>query len=229
MRWESKRLKARGAGKLATGKFPALPSATTTLAMICVLREQHEASADVQTRLRLAGGINRFGQANYRAVWGWSRLGWVGGKWEDRDPSGNLLRASVELRQVPKYTPHDRWHIERWLPPEAYGSPRDWYTQTVEREDGRSVPALGPYPAGGEYEHCFTLAGPCGEFVGLTPTVAEYIARAIEAGRAADASARREAIARREAREERDYDAWAWDLLDSGAPAFHGLPYVTVA
>jgi hypothetical protein len=151
----------------------------------------------------------------------------VGGKWEDRNSAGEIVRECVELRRVPKYEPHDRWHIERWLPPEAYGSPRAWCAYTIERADGVSVPALGPYPERGEYEHCFTLEGPHGEFVQLTPTVAEYIARAIEAGRRASAGDRRQAIEQREQRGERDYDNWAWDVLDSGCPAFHGLPFVS--
>ena len=66
-----------------------------------------------------------------------------------------------------------------------------------------------------------------GEFVQLTPTVAEYIACAIEAGRHASAGERRKAIEERERRSERDYDNWAWDVLDSGCPAFHGLPFVS--
>jgi hypothetical protein len=198
--------------------------------MIHVLHENHEAPESVARRLAIAGGANRFGEANYRAVWGWSRLGWVGGRWEDRDPNdGTLVREAVELRRVPKYTPYDRWHIERWLPPEAYGSPRDWYAQTVERDDGINVPTLGPYPDRGEYEHCFTLAGPRGEFIQLTPTVAELIARAIERGRSVSEGERRAAISRREDRAEREYDEWAMDVLGSGAPAFHGLPFVSVA
>jgi hypothetical protein len=138
-----------------------------------VIREQHEPSPVVARRLEIAGGRNRLGEANYRAVWGWSRLAWVGGKWEDRNPAGELRRECVELRRVPKYAPHDRWHIERWLPPESYGSPRDWYAHTIERADGVSMPALGPYPERGEYQHTFTLQGPHGEFVQLTATVAE--------------------------------------------------------
>ncbi len=43
--------------------------------------------------------------------------------------------------------------------------------------------ALGPYPSRGDYEHCFTLEGPGGEFVQLTPAVARHVARAIEASR----------------------------------------------
>src|SRR5438445_1402883 len=207
---------------------PFSGSTISPRAQIRVIREQHAAPESVMRRLEIAGGRNRFGEANYRAVWGWSRLAWVGGKWEDRNAAGELVRECVELRRVPKYAPHDRWHIERWLPPEAYGSPRAWYAQTIEREDGVSVPALGPYPERGEYEHCFTLEGPRGEFVQLTSAVAEYIACAIEAGRRSSPAERRKAIEQRERRSERDYDRWAWDVLDSGCPAFHGVPFVNV-
>jgi hypothetical protein len=127
--------------------------------MISVLREHYDAPDCVARELALAGGYNRFGEANYRAVWGWSRLGWIGGKWEDRDSTGALVREVVELRREPKYTPHNRWHIERWMPPESYGSPDQWHAQTLEIENGRNIPALGPYPSRGDYEHCFTLEG----------------------------------------------------------------------
>ena len=196
--------------------------------MIQVIRETHRAPASVARRLEIAGGVNRFGRPNYRAVWGWSRLGWIGGKWEDRGASGELVREVVALRREPKYTPHDRWHLERWVAPEAYGSPREWYAQTIERANGVSVPALGPYPERGEYEHCFTLAGPGGEFVQLTATVAEYVAQAIERGRHAGAAQRRAAIDEREGDDERAYDAWASDALSLDT-AFDGHSFVSVA
>src|SRR5580704_5651124 len=163
--------------------------------MIRVLRETHETPESVAHRLERAGGRNRLGETNYRAVWGWNRLAWIGGKFEERDPStGSLFREVVELRLEPKYPAVNRWHIERWVAPELYGSPRAWYSQTIERENGVSIPALGPYPSRGEYEHCFTLEGPRGEFIQLTSTVAEYVARAIERGRHASPSQRRAAI-----------------------------------
>jgi len=196
---------------------------------IIVLRETHETPETVAQRLERAGGINRFGEANYRAVWGWNRLAWIGGKFEERDPAtGSLLREVIELRQEPKYPAVNRWHIERWVPPETYGSPRAWYAQTIERENGISIPALGPYPSRGEYEHCFTLEGPHGEFVQLTPTVAERIARAIEFSRAHSRSSSRRSLCDREGREERAYENWAFDVLDDAVPAFHKQPFVTV-
>src|SRR4030081_1625654 len=181
--------------------------------MIRIIRETHEAPAEVARELAFAGGCNRFGEANYRAVWGWSRLDWIGGKWEDRDADGKLLREVVEVRREPKYVPHDRWHIERWLPAESYGSPEQWHSETNEMQNGRSIAALGPYPSRGEYEHCFTLEGPGGEFVQLTPTVARYIARAIETGRDLTGGTRREALEERTRREERQYDSYAEEIL----------------
>ena len=71
--------------------------------MILVLRETHDPPETVARVLELAGGRNRLGEPNYRAVWGWNRLAWIGGKFEDRDEHGALLRERVELRREPKY------------------------------------------------------------------------------------------------------------------------------
>jgi len=195
--------------------------------MILVVRETHDTPDAVAHRLERAGGINRFGEANYRAVWGWNRLAWIGGKFEDRDEHGTLLRERVELRLEPKYPGVNRWHIERWLPPETYGSPRAWYAQTIERENGISIPALGPYPSRGEYEHCFMLESPRGEFIQLTPTAAEYIARAIEWSRKYPRAKNRRRLYDREKRTETNYEQWAFDVMDDAVPAFHKQPFVT--
>jgi hypothetical protein len=200
------------------------------LSRIRVLRETHDTPERVAHQLELAGGRNPFGEPNYRAVWGWNRLGWIGGKFEERDPqNGSLLREVIDLRLEPKYPAVNRWHIEKWLPAEAYGSPRVWYAQTLEVAGGRNVPALGPYPARGEYEHCFTLEDKRGDFVQLTATAAEHIARAIEWSRKHPRSKSRGAIDNREQRQEREYEAWAYNMLDDAVPAFHRQPFVTVS
>ena len=196
--------------------------------MIQILRETHETPENVAQRLARAGGINRLGEANYRAIWGWNRLAWIGGRFEDRDEHGALLRERVELREEPKYPAVNRWHIERWIPPEAYGSPRQWYKQTIERANGVSIPALGPYPSRGDYELCFTLEGPRGEFLQLTPTVAEHIARAIEFSRGLSRAKTRAHLCDRAQRQEQHYETWAYDALDDAVPAFHHQPFVSV-
>jgi len=182
--------------------------------LIQVLRETHEAPATVAHRLARAGGRNIFGEPNFRAVWGWNRLGWIGGRWTDRDPAtGSVLRETIGLRLAPKYFPLNRWHIERWCAPETYGSPEQWARNTLEIEDGRNVPALGPYPSRGEYEHVFTLEDPRGNFLQLTPTFAERLAHMIESSRAAPKLQSRESLYRREAARDRAYDTWADQVL----------------
>jgi hypothetical protein len=196
--------------------------------MISILRETHQTPERVSQRLIRAGGVNRYREANYRAVWGWNRLSWIGGKFEDRDEHGVLLRECVELRSEPKYPAVNRWHIERWVPPEAYGSPRTWYAQTIETANGQSVPALGPYPSRGEYEHCLTLEDAHGGFVQLTPTVAERIAQAVEYSRKLSSAMKRSSLYGREQRKDRAYEEWAFDQLDDATPAFHKQPFVSV-
>lgn len=194
--------------------------------MIRVTRETHEASPSICERLARAGGRNWFGEPNFRVVWGGTRLGWIGGRWTDRDSHGNVVRESIELRREPKYVPIDRWHIERWMPPEAYGSPEQWYARTIETEDGIGIPALGPYPSRGEYEHCFTLASPNGEFLGLSPGVCDWVAHAVEWARRQRPQAARAAIARRELCREREWDRLADDAFNDNIRAFHGQPCV---
>jgi hypothetical protein len=196
--------------------------------MIRVLREIHHAPSSINERVARSGGANRFGEPNYRIVWGGARLTWIGGRWTDRDAHGNMLRECIELRRVPKYLPENRWHIERWMPPESYGSPETWRAQTTEVEDGIRVPALGPYPSRGEYEHCFTLQSTSGEFLPLTAAACDWIVRAIEWSRRQPRRANRGAIASRETRRAADWERAADDMLDDSIPAFHGDAFVSL-
>ena len=58
-------------------------------------------------------------------------------------PGRIVMREVVELRLEPKYPQVNRWHVERWMPPEAYGSPRAWYAQTLERADRKERGGAG--------------------------------------------------------------------------------------
>jgi hypothetical protein len=183
--------------------------------MIVTVREVYETPREVDRVLRLAGGLNRFGEPNFRCVWGWCRLAVIGGKFEDRDEHGVLIREFTGLRVEPKYDKCDRWHIERWLPPERYGSPEAWAKQTLEIEGGQNIPALGPYPSRGDYESCFILEDASGEFIQLTPSAARHIANAIQYGNAFTSGERLAAIKRKKDREDADYDKFADDVLSN--------------
>ena len=148
---------------------------------IRVTRETHDTPAAIAERITRAGGTNRYGEPNFRVVWGGARLTWIGGRWTDRDAHGNTTREAIELRRVPKYLPVDRWHIERWMPPEFYGSPEEWRALTSETEDGIRISALGPYPARGDYEHCFTLqSAASAKWLRLSAAACDWIVHAIE-------------------------------------------------
>ena len=190
-----------------------MPAKPRTAPRIRVTRETHTAPASIAERFTRAGGTNRFGEPNYRIVWGGSRLTWIGGRWTDRDAHGNVTREAIELRRVPKYLPVDRWHIERWMPPEFYGSPDAWRALTSETDDGIRVPALGPYPSRGDYEHCFTLQSVDGEFMALSAAACDWIVRAIEWSRRQPRADRRAALAQREQRRERAADAAVDEIL----------------
>jgi hypothetical protein len=200
-----------------------------SLSEIKVIRETYETPSGICERLLAAGGTNQYGEANFRVVWGGSRLTWMGGRWTDRDASGNVVREVIETRRVPKYLPVERWHIERWMPAESYGSPAQWHAQTTEVEDGIRIAALGPYPARGEYEHCFTLKDAKGGFVPLSPAACDWIVRAVQWAKQQPRREQGGAIAVREARRDRDWNRGADDILDDAAPAFHGAPFVGCA
>lgn len=196
--------------------------------MIKIQRETHDVPNSIAAVLRLAGGLNVFGEPNFRAIWGWNRLDWIGGKWEDRDEHGVLIREVIELRFEPKYEKCNRWHIERWMPPERYGSPEMWAAQTLEIEGGRNIPALGPYPSRGDYESCFVLEDASGGFIQLTVAGARHIAYAIQYGNAFSDRERRAAIDNRVKRDDQAYDSFADSVLSDAGPAFHGVPHATV-
>ena len=181
--------------------------------MIQVLRETHETPPEVNRCLEFLGGKNRFGDPHFRAVWGWNRLGWIGGKWTDYDDSGNVVRESMDLRFVPKYPKHDRWHIERWVAPECYGPPWMWYAQTIEIADGVSIPALGPYPDRGEYECLFTLENPDGTFLQLNSAIAEEVYRRFQFQQHLSYATRRGAAEAVREQKDKDWRRKAADVL----------------
>ena len=180
-------------------------------------------------RLARAGGRNRFGEPNFRLVWGWSRLTWIGGKWTLFDAQGNETGSRIELRREPKYFPLNRWHVERWLPPESYGSPESWRAKTTEVEDGIRYPALGPYPWRGDWEHVFTLEGPGGEFIPLMPAAIEYIVRAVLWADQWRREEKRRALFEREQRNQAARGARDDEILELAFDGVKGPSMVTVA
>lgn len=83
------------------------------------------------------GGLNPFGQPNYRLVWGYQRGHWIG--------------DSYHLKYVDRHRHRERWHLEKWAPASDFGTPEQWYASAMVDFGGRMVNVLGPYPAQGDY------------------------------------------------------------------------------
>lgn len=194
----------------------------------------------VVRKVREIGGINPFGEPNFRVIWGYKRLAWQGGKFAKRDGSGNLTGWEVGERLTPKYIPANRWYFEAWIP--NVGTREQWEELTVEWIDGVRVNTCGPYPERGEYEAVQVLQTPlrggcatkgecycggCLQYVPLTPTVCEALVNAVKASRALPMQLKREA---RRIEEERRKNAVEQSVLDAAnerRPVFDG-PHVTV-
>lgn len=139
-------------------------------------------------------GANRYGEPNFRVIWGPSRMHIVGGEWGDNGKS--------EYRRVPRYGADPKWIMERWAA--CPYTPEQWATDFVvgtgrakdnairgleylEAEgDGNTFFAIGPYPAKGDYVSVavFSLPGMGAQsFVPLEPSLVEGMAYSVLIGR----------------------------------------------
>jgi hypothetical protein len=177
----------------------------------------------VKARLLKVGGKNRYGEPNYRVVWSNSRLETIGGEWDDYSEGGIWLRTVIETRRAPKYWTHpERWIVERWLPPEEYGSPESWRQQTTEFIRGRAVEQLGPYPERGDYELAFVLEDEKTDLVPLTEAIVEGVMRRIETSRNFSSAQRKAALFRREEEMQQAVQKENEDIVADAMLPFHG-------
>jgi hypothetical protein len=197
-----------------------------------VLREFNKQTPEWVERELRRFGTNVFGEPLYRVVWGETRLELVGGLWEDRDgqPEAkrvmndkgetrdiNLIREVPEYRWIPKYG-IPRWILEKWLPPEHYGSMIIW---EATRDEASGLLPLGPFPHRGEYEHSFTFEAN-GQYIPLTPEVVAGVARLIEAGRTYTRSQKKAALESARAKKRKDWENRVDDIVKDSQDAFGG-------
>lgn len=136
--------------------------------------ERREVPNWIAERLAILGGHNRFGGAMFRTVWGGNRIHKVGGKFkkvvyvdaEERIPiigqpprKVPIVTDVIEERSLLKYYPH-RWWLEKWCPPELYGSPEEWYEAIAEAKASDMPYEASEYPSKGDYESV-TFLGQC--------------------------------------------------------------------
>lgn len=177
--------------------------------------------SDIAARITAAGGKNCFGEPMFRVVWGFDRIVSLHGFWDDV--------GRVETRQEPKYLPADRWHLEKWCPPEEYGTPDSWKKFGEEICGMQTVDTAGPFPSRGEYELVLTFQSEDREFVPLNATTCEWIVQAITYGKNNFSfHMRRQAILQRKARDRKHRVGERQGKMLENLRPFCSNPFVTV-
>ena len=129
-----------------------------------------DAPRTVRDRLRNYGGLNPFGQPNWRLCLAQHCLEVCGGIFHnmpdgelaicEEGPDGKLYHRELKPESVeqgffetPKYA-HEGWILEIWMPAHLWGT-REWW-ESQKAEDGLT-PLMGPYPERGAY---WMMGGP---------------------------------------------------------------------
>jgi hypothetical protein len=136
--------------------------------------ESYATPAWAEEYLTRLGGLNPYGEPNFRAIWSENRLDWICGKWTDTDESGEIvLREVIEARFVPKYwVIKDRWLIEQWYPQTL--SLEEWNRITRPPDDyfaEGNMLQLGPYCPNGQYRLACVVQDSRQNFIQLTMDV----------------------------------------------------------
>ena len=124
---------------LVPGALATAPPVSPSPRYPVFVYEQRDAilPESVQKALVDFGGLNPYGQPNYRIVWGWKRGDWFAGEWR--------------LKYQDRARHRERWHLEKWVPAESFGSPEQWYQSAIMDVHGKAVNVLGEFPGNGDY------------------------------------------------------------------------------
>jgi hypothetical protein len=101
---------------------------------------------DYQGRITHVGGTNKYGEPNYKLVWGEAHATRGGGYWEQEGFTGY---RDVYLNDTPC------WLLLEWHDPIEAGSPTLWYMDNYDEATG--LQTLGEFPYKGFYEVLFIL------------------------------------------------------------------------
>lgn len=101
---------------------------------------------DFQERIARAGGLNKYGEPNYKLVWGEAHVTRAGGYWEQQGFTGY---RDVHLNDTPC------WLLLEWHDPVEYGTPTLWYMDGYDEATG--LQTLGEFPYRGTYQVLFIL------------------------------------------------------------------------
>lgn len=98
---------------------------------------------EYQEHINAIGGLNRFGEPNFKLAWGQTERQIIYGQMEG---GGRGQHTILQFGGIPA------WHMLEWKPPETFGTAFQWYTLTWDPT--ADTHALGDYPWRGLYIPC---------------------------------------------------------------------------
>jgi len=98
---------------------------------------------EYQAHVTAAGGKNRFGDPNFRLVWGQSETEFV---------YGTDVNGRKGQHVIFKHGGIPAWFMESWKPPECFGTRALWYSMSWDQDT--KTHTLGEYPWRGLYLPC---------------------------------------------------------------------------
>ena len=101
-----------------------------------------------QDKLTKAGGLNRFGQPNYKIVSSLEATFRAGGIWPADGYEG--YREVYEANGSPFPPKKHYWMLMEWVPPEQFGGELAYFYLNTNEVNGYCL--LGPYPHKGRYQ-----------------------------------------------------------------------------
>lgn len=131
-----------------------------------------EAPAEYRKAIAQAGGLNPYGEPNFRLTLAEKTRWYQGGEWHEwpkgaalknrggmfvdvdgrmvKAPPDKPIRVVCEMRWELRYPTLKGWIFQEWFPAHRYGDPNEWSTYTVPGH--KELCRLGPYPTRGDYE-----------------------------------------------------------------------------
>lgn len=101
-----------------------------------------------QDRVTRAGGMNRYGEPNFRLAWSQTETQRAGGVWGYDHYAGY---REVYLANGSVYPPkHGYWMLMEWDGPETFGGEAQYFF--LHRDETTGLCTLGPYPHRGRYK-----------------------------------------------------------------------------